>query len=83
MLLNARQHRSNGFVAGDIEFHASALNTVFFQGGSNTLGTGSRSRGADDHGALTTQLQRDSLTNATASARYQCNFTLQAHAGFS
>jgi len=56
---------------------------VLFQGGSNALGTGLRRSSADYNGALTAQFQSNSLANTTAGTCYQCNFTLQAHAGFS
>jgi len=38
LFLDARQHRSDGFIAGDIEFQASTLNAVFLQGSGNALG---------------------------------------------
>ncbi|MNI35530.1 hypothetical protein D3C73_895550 [compost metagenome] len=83
LLLNARQDCRYGLITGDIEFQASALNTVFLQGGGNALGTRSGGRGTNDDGALTTQFQGDSLADATACTGDQCNFTLQTHASFS
>ncbi|MNH94717.1 hypothetical protein D3C73_473400 [compost metagenome] len=83
LFLNTRQHCTDRFIAGDIEFEAGALNTVFLQGRSDTLGARSGSRGANDDGALTTQLQCDSLADAAACTGDQCNFTLQTHASFS
>ncbi|MNC08267.1 hypothetical protein D3C75_558480 [compost metagenome] len=83
LLLNARQNTCHGLVAGDIEFQASALNTVFLQGRGNALSTRRGGRGTNNDGALTTQFQGDSLADATACTGDQCNFTLQTHASFS
>ncbi|CAI8780951.1 hypothetical protein EMIT051CA3_11129 [Pseudomonas chlororaphis] len=83
LLLDAGQYGSNGLVAGDVELKAGALNAVFLQGGSNTLGTRSGSCGTHNDRAQATQFKRDGLANTAAGAGNQCNFTLQTHAGFS